>query len=125
MLDIQVNAVLRGAIPELLQALPVLGVKSVEYQIDRRICFSGEAQNFVCFVRPNEFTIADFPCESSLATQPLSLCKVLPSSLQLGLPRLQIFVSLRKCNPSFQDGKCFAKLLSRSAPATSQTNERA
>jgi hypothetical protein len=100
MLDIQVHAVLRGTIPELLQARPVFGVNSVEYQIDRQIRFSGEAQDFVGFVRPNEFTIADFPCESSRVTQPLSLCKVLPSSLQLGLRRLQILVSLRKCNPS-------------------------
>src|ERR1700684_2303737 len=58
MLDIQVHAVLRGTIPELLQARPVFGVNSVEYQIDRQIRFSGEAQDFVGFVRPNEFTIA-------------------------------------------------------------------
>ena len=125
MLDIQVHAVLRGAIPELLQALPVLGVNSVEYQIDGRIRFSIEAQNFVGFVRPKQLTIADFPSESSRVTQPLSLCKVLPPSLQLGLRRLQIFISLRKWNPSFQNGKSFAKLLSRSAPATTQANERA
>jgi len=42
MLDIQVHAVLRGTISDLLQAVPVLGVNSVENQIERRIGFSCE-----------------------------------------------------------------------------------
>ena len=42
MLDIQVHAVLRGAISDLLQAVPVVGVNSVENQIERRIGFSCE-----------------------------------------------------------------------------------
>ena len=68
MFDIQVYAVLRGALPELLQAVSVLGMNSVEYQIKRRIRFSGEAQNSVGFVRPNELPIADFPSEGSRMT---------------------------------------------------------
>ncbi len=68
MLDIQVHAVLRGTIPDLLQALPILGVNSVEYEVERRIRFSCEAQNSVSFVRPNEFATADLPSESSRMT---------------------------------------------------------
>src|SRR6202030_627651 len=40
MLDIQIHAVLRSAISDLLQAVPVVGVNSVEYQIKRRIHLS-------------------------------------------------------------------------------------
>src|ERR1700756_2197900 len=68
MLDIQVHAVLRGAIPELLHAISVLGVNSVEYEIERRIRFSCEAQNCVGFVRPDQLTTADFPSERSRMT---------------------------------------------------------
>ncbi len=37
MLDIQVYSVLRGAIPELLQAVPVVGVNSIEHQIEGEV----------------------------------------------------------------------------------------
>ena len=43
MLDIQVHAVLRGMISKQLHTVEILGVNSVEYQIERRIRFSCEA----------------------------------------------------------------------------------
>src|ERR1700733_3745562 len=51
MFDIQIHATLRGMIPKLLQASAVLGVNSVEYEIECRVRFSRETQNFVGFVR--------------------------------------------------------------------------
>jgi len=54
MLDIQIHSAPSGAIPELLQAVPVVGVNSVEYQIERKVRFSCEAQDSASFVRPNE-----------------------------------------------------------------------
>jgi hypothetical protein len=68
MLDIQIHAVLRGTIFELLHPLPVLRVNSVEYEIERRIRFSCEAQNSVGFVRPNQLATADLPSEGSRMT---------------------------------------------------------
>jgi len=81
MLDIQVHAVLRGTIRELSHAFQVFGVNSVEYQIERRICFSCEAQNSDQTSSP----LRTFHPESPRMTQPLSLCQILPSSLQLCL----------------------------------------
>jgi hypothetical protein len=57
----------------------------VEYLIERRMRFSREAQDSVRLVRPHEFATANLPSESSRMTQPLSLCQVLPSSLQIRL----------------------------------------
>lgn len=96
MLDIQVYSVLRGAIPELLQAVPVVGVNSIEHQIEGEVRFSREAQNSVSFVRPNEFPTADLPSEGSRMTQSLSLCQVLPSPLQVCLRCFQVFIGLLK-----------------------------
>src|SRR5580698_5192523 len=120
--NIQVHAVLSGTIPELLQAVPVLRVNSVEYQIKRRIGFSCKTQNFVGFVRPNEFTALHFPSESPRVTQPLRLCKVLPSSLQIGLQSFQIFIRFFKCGcslsvPILRTLTRFGKKSSISAPA--------
>src|SRR5580704_11809318 len=97
MLDIQIHAVLRGTIPDLSHAIQVLRVNSVEYQVERRIRFSSEAQDSVGFVRPNEFATANLPSECSRMTQPLSFCQVLPSSLQLRLRCFQILIGLLKC----------------------------
>jgi len=85
MFDIQIHAVLSGAIPDLLQAASILRVNSVECQIKRRIRFSCETQNFVGFVRPNKFTAVHSPPESPRMTQPLSLCQIPPAPLQIGL----------------------------------------
>src|SRR5580700_8125183 len=43
MLDIQIHAILSSAVPNLLQAMPVFGVNSVEYQIECGVRFSCEA----------------------------------------------------------------------------------
>jgi hypothetical protein len=43
MLDIQIDAALRGTIPKMLQAVAVRGVNSVEYKIECGIGFSREA----------------------------------------------------------------------------------
>src|ERR1700723_2923504 len=43
MLDIQIHAILSRAVPNLLQAIPVFGVNSVEYQIECGVRFSCEA----------------------------------------------------------------------------------
>lgn len=67
-LDIQVHAVLRGTIRQLSHTVQIVGVNSVKYQIERRICFSCEPQNSVRFVRPNELTTTDLPSESSRIT---------------------------------------------------------
>src|SRR5260370_18587827 len=80
MLDIQIHAVLRCTISELLHPLPVLGVNSVEYEIERRIRFSCEAQNSVGFVRPNQLATAALPSESSRITYALSPCQSPPPS---------------------------------------------
>src|SRR5580700_5861704 len=126
-LNIQVHAVLSGTIPELLQAVPVLRVNSVEYQIQSRIGFSCETQNLVGFVRPNEFTALHLPSESPRMTQPLRLCKVLPSSLQIGLQSFQIFIRFFKCGcslsvPILRTLTRFGKKSSISAPATQHGN---
>src|SRR5260370_9565485 len=73
MLDIQIHAVLRGAISEPLHPLPVPGVHSVEYEIERRIRFSCESQNSVGFVRPNHLAPASLPSQTSPMTYCLSL----------------------------------------------------
>src|SRR5580700_2793616 len=122
-LNIQVHAVLSGTIPELLQAVPVLRVNSVEDQIKRRIRFSCETQNLVGFVRPNEFTALHLPSESPRVTQPLRLCKVLPSSLQISLQSFQIFIRFFKCGcslsvPILRTLARFGEESSISAPAT-------
>src|ERR1700739_1820345 len=127
MLDIQVHTVLRGAIPELLQAISVLGGNSVEHEIESRILLSREAQNPVGFVRPNELTTADLPPESSRMTESLSLCQVLPSSLQLTLRSFQIFIGLFQfvCPlsvPGAQDPIGFGERFTAPAPATQQAD---
>jgi hypothetical protein len=43
MFNIQIHAALRGTISKLLQAVAVLGVNSVEYEIECWIRFSREA----------------------------------------------------------------------------------
>src|ERR1700694_4102981 len=120
MLDIQVHAVLRGTVLDLSHAIQILRMNSVEHQIDRRIRFSCEAQNSVGFVRPNKFTVADLPSEGSRMTQLLSLCQVLPSSLQLFLICFPISTVFLSCMSSFstltiQDSRFLARLLSISA----------
>src|ERR1700755_3058348 len=62
-------------------------------------------------------------------TQPLSLCQVLPSSLQLRLCGVQIFIGFFKGTisvniPSLHKVMRFYRR-SSSAPVTKQTNERA
>src|ERR1700740_1777087 len=120
MLNIQTHAVLCGTIPDLSHAIQVLRVNSVEYQVERRIRFSREAQNSVGFVRPDELPAAYLPPECPRMTQRLSLREVLPSSLQLRLRCFQLFIGLLKCirslsTPSIQDVMCCARLLSGSA----------
>jgi len=85
MFDIQIHTILSGTVPKLLQPVAVVRVNSVENQIERRIRLSCEAQNFVGFIRPNELTTVHLPSEGPRVTQSLSLCKILPSSLQIGL----------------------------------------
>jgi hypothetical protein len=43
MLKVQIHAVLCRTIPDLLQVFPVVGMSSIEYKIERRMRFSGEA----------------------------------------------------------------------------------
>jgi hypothetical protein len=50
MLNVQVHAVLRRAIPELLQVVPVVGMNPIECQIESWMRFPCEAQNSVGFV---------------------------------------------------------------------------
>ncbi len=85
MLDIQVHAVLRGTIRQLSHTVQVVGVNSVENQIECRIRLSCEAQNPAGFVRPNELTTFNLPSKRPRMTQPLSLCQIPPASLQLCL----------------------------------------
>src|SRR5580658_4422612 len=68
-----------------LRYAPVLRVNPVECQIERRIRLSGETQNLVGLVGPDEFTAVHLPSKSPRVTQPLSLCKIMPSPLQIGL----------------------------------------
>jgi hypothetical protein len=68
MLDVQVHAVLRGTIRQQSHTVQIVGVNSVENQIERRIRFSCKAQNSVGFVRLKELTTADLPTESSRMT---------------------------------------------------------
>ena len=119
-LVVQIHPVVRGEIPQTSQAFSIVGVNSVEHKIERRIRFSSEAQNSVGLVRPKQFATVDLPPESPRMTQPLSLCQVLPPSLQLCLRFFQNFIGLLKrvCSlsaPSIQDVMCFAGLLSGSA----------
>src|SRR5260370_17863502 len=81
MLDIQIHAVPRGTVLDLSHAVQFLRVNSVEYQVERRIRFSSEAQNSVGFVRPKQFPTVALPSQSSRMTQPLTLCHALPSPL--------------------------------------------
>src|SRR5258708_7329670 len=123
MLDIQVHAVLCGKIRQLSETVQVVGVNSIEYQVESRIRLSCEAENFVGFVRPNEFTAVHLPTESPRVTQSLSLCKILPSSLQIGLRSFQIFIRLFKCRCSLSVAILrtltqFEEKSSISAPAT-------
>jgi hypothetical protein len=96
MLNVQIHAVLRRAIPELLHLVQVVGMNPIEYQIESRMRFSCETQNSVRFVRPNQFASANLPSECSRMSQSLSFCQILPSSLQLRLRALQIFIGFRK-----------------------------
>src|ERR1700756_5393219 len=119
MLDIQIHAVPRGTVLDLSHPVQVFWVNSVEYQVERRIRFSCEAQNSVGLVRPDELPAAYLPPKCPRMTQLLSLREVLPSFLQLRLRCFQLFIGLLKCirslsTPSFQDVMCFARLLSGS-----------
>src|SRR5579864_6023647 len=130
MFDIQIHAVLSSAVFELLQAISILRVNSFEYQVECRIGFSCKTQNLVGFVRPNEFTALHLPSESPRVTQPLRLCKVLPSSLQIGLQSFQIFIRFFKCGcslsvPILRTLTRFGEESSISAPATQQDNQQA
>src|ERR1700758_4718071 len=100
MFDIQIHAVLSSAVFELLQAISILRVNSFEYQVECRICFSGEAQNSVGLVRPNEFAAVNLPSKGPRMTQSLSLCQILPSSLQIGLRSVQLFFCFFYCGCS-------------------------
>src|SRR5579862_4974617 len=77
---------------ELLHAITVFRVDSVECQIECGICFMTETQNSASFFRPNELTTLNLPSERARMTQLLSLGQVLPPSLQVGLRRLQIII---------------------------------
>ena len=126
-LDIKVHAALDGTLLELLHAITVFRVDSVEYQIESGICFMTETQNSASFFRPNELTTINLPSERSRMTQLLSLGQVLPPSLQLGLCRLQIVIGLLKRIPSLraprsQHAKGLTKPYSGSVPATTQLN---
>src|SRR6476660_5643599 len=115
---------------QLLHAITVFRMDSVEYQIECGIRLPTEAQNSASFFRPNEFTTINLPSKRSRMTQLLSLGKVLPPSLQVSLRRLQIVMGLLKRVPSLdgswsQDAKCLAKLFSSSVQATRWFNEGA
>jgi hypothetical protein len=85
MFDIQIHTILSGTVPKLLQPVAILGVNSVEYQIECGIRFSREAQDSVGLVRPNEFARLNIPCKSPGTAQLVSLCQILPSSLLIFL----------------------------------------
>ena len=123
MFNIQVHTILSGTVPEFLQPVAVLGVNSVKYQIECGVRFSCEAQNSVGLVRPNEFAGVHLPSKSPRVTQSLRLRKVLPSSLQIGLRSLQIFIRFFKCGcslnvPILRTLTRFGEESSISAPAT-------
>jgi hypothetical protein len=125
MLDIKVHGVLDGMFLELLHAVTVFGVDSVEHQIESGIRFIGESEDSAGLFRPNEFATNDFPSKRSRMAQFLSLLEVLPPSLQVSLLCLQIGIRLPKripslSTPSFEDAKCPTKLFSGSVPATAQ-----
>src|SRR5580692_13012504 len=129
MLDVQVHAVLRGTIRQLSHTVQVVRMNSIENQVESRIRLSRETQNFVGFVRPNEFTTANLPSESPRVTQSLSLCKILPSSLQIGLRSFQIFIRFFKCRcslsvPILRTLTRFGEESSISAPAKQHGNQR-
>src|SRR4029077_16474707 len=123
MLDIQIHTIVSRSVPNLLQAMPVFGVNSVEYQIECGVRFSCEAQNSVGLVRPNEFAGVHLPSKSPRTAQPLRLCQILPSSLQIGLRSFQIFIRFFKCGcslsvPILRTLTRFGEEFSISAPAT-------
>src|SRR4029077_10102122 len=125
MLDIKVHGVLDGMFLELLHAVTVFGVDSVEHQIESGIRVIGESEDSAGLFRPNEFATNDFPSKRSRMTQFLSLFEVLPPSLQISLRCLQTVIPLAKpipalSVPSFEDAKCLTKLFSGSVPATAQ-----
>src|ERR1700722_10332206 len=126
-LYIKVRAAFDGMFPDLLHAITVFGVDSVQYQIESGICFMTETQNSASFFRPDEFTSINLPSERSRMTQLLSLGQVLPAPLQVGLCRLQIVIGLLKRIPSLraprpQDAEGLTKLYTGSVPATTQLN---
>src|SRR5580765_7278466 len=125
MLDIKVHGVFDGMFLELLHAITVFGVDSVEHPIECGIRFVGESEDSASLFGPNEFATSDFPSERSRMAQLLSLFEVLPPSLQVSLRSFQIVICLPKhiralSTSSPHDAKCLTKLFSGSVPATAQ-----